>query len=234
MLAVRELGVSYAGATALDGVSLDVRTGELIALVGANGAGKSSLLAAVSGLHRPVSGSIRLGDDEISALPAHRISRLGLALVPEGRRLFAQLSVERNLLLGDFRGRDGEGRRQQLEHVFELFPVLSERLQQPAGTLSGGEQQMLALGRGLMGRPRLLMLDEPSLGVAPKLVSAIFDALRQVNEEGTTVLVIEQNVRRALELADRGYVIQSGRIVASGPSEKLLESDEVRRAYLGM
>lgn len=234
MLAVRELGVSYAGATALDGVSLDVRTGELIALVGANGAGKSSLLAAVSGLHRPVSGSIRLGDDEISALPPHRISRLGLALVPEGRRLFAQLSVERNLLLGDFRGRDGERRRQQLEHVFELFPVLSQRLQQPAGTLSGGEQQMLALGRGLMGRPRLLMLDEPSLGVAPKLVSAIFDALRQVNEEGTTVLLIEQNVRRALELADRGYVIQSGRVVASGPSEKLLESDEVRRAYLGM
>lgn len=234
MLEVRDLSLSYAGATALDGVSLRVEESELVALVGANGAGKSSLLSAISGLHRPVQGSVVLRGIEVSELPAHRISRLGLALVPEGRRLFPHLSVERNLLLGDFGGRDARARATQLEHVFALFPVLSARLGQAAGTLSGGEQQMLALGRALMGRPGLLMLDEPSLGVAPKLVSAIFAALEQVNEEGTTVLLIEQNVRRALELADRGYVLQSGRVVAAGSASDLLGSDRVRTAYLGM
>lgn len=234
MLTVRELRLNYAGAIALDGVNVDVQEGELVTLVGANGAGKSSLLAAISGLHRPVEGSICLQGSEISSLPAHRISRLGVALVPEGRRLFAQLSVERNLLLGDFRGRDPQRRATQLEQVFQLFPVLAKRLSQPAGTLSGGEQQMLALGRALMGRPQLLMLDEPSLGVAPKLASSIFAALAQINEDGTTVLLIEQNVRRALELADRGYVIQSGRVVTSGAARDLLDSDQVRRAYLGI
>jgi branched-chain amino acid transport system ATP-binding protein len=234
MLEVENLFLDYDGAHALAGVTLEVRTGEVVALVGSNGAGKSSLLKAISGLHRPVHGSVRFDGAQISELAAHRVSRLGIRLVPEGRRLFSQLSVRRNLMLGAYTERDPGTRERDFTTVIELFPVLAERMQQAAGTLSGGEQQMLALGRALMGRPRLLMLDEPSLGVAPKPVAEIFDALVRIRDQGTTVLIVEQDIRRALAFADRAYVLQTGRIVASGPASELMRSDELRRAYLGI
>ncbi len=233
MLEVKDVHLDYDGAVALRGVDLRVARGELVALVGSNGAGKSSLMAGISGLHRPIRGSVRFEGTEISRLPPHKVSGLGIALVPEGRRLFAHLTVMRNLMLGGYR-RDRSERRRDLERVFALFPVLSERTRQPAGTLSGGEQQMLALGRALMARPKLLMLDEPSLGVAPKLVARILDVLGEIRASGTTILLVEQDVRAALEMADRGYVLQSGRVVTSGEAEELRESEEVRRAYLGI
>lgn len=234
MLTVDELSVDYGGVIALRGVHINVTEGEVVALVGANGAGKSSLLAAVSGLHRPVGGSIFFRGRQISALPAHRVAPLGLALVPEGRRLFGHLTVRENLALGAYHQRDVTRRRADMEYVCELLPVLRDRVNQRAGTLSGGEQQMVALGRALMSRPRLLMLDEPSLGLAPKVVARLFEALGAIRDAGTTILLVEQNLRLALEFASRAYVLQSGRIVQSGPADKLRASDEVRRAYLGM
>lgn len=234
MLEVQGLTLDYAGVIALRGVDLQVDEGELVALVGANGAGKTSLLAAVSGLHRPVGGSIRLSGEEISSAPAHRIVRLGAALVPEGRRLFAQQTVRQNLMLGAYHERDERTRQGNLARVHELFPILAERADQPAGTLSGGEQQMVALGRALMGRPRLLMLDEPSLGIAPKFAQLIFGVLREIRAAGTTILLVEQNLHAALALADRAYVLQTGSVVLSGPAAELAKSDEVRRSYLGL
>ncbi len=233
MLSVRGLRVDYAGVLAVRGVDFDVAEHEFVALVGANGAGKSSVLAALSGLHRPVGGTITFDGHEISRLPAHRIARLGVSLVPEGRRLFAHLSVARNLSLGAF-GRDPSRRQALTERVFALFPVLARRLDQAAGTLSGGEQQMLAIGRALMAEPRLLMLDEPSLGVAPKLVDDLFSVVRDLHAAGTTVLLVEQHVHRALEMADRAYVLQTGVVAQAGPARALLDTDEIRRAYLGM
>jgi branched-chain amino acid transport system ATP-binding protein len=234
MLSVRDLTLDYAGVVALRGVALDVDEGELVALVGANGAGKSSLLAAICGLHRPVGGSIRFRGREIGRLPAHRIARLGAALVPEGRRLFAQQTVRENLALGAYHLHDAAEQARRLSEVHELFPILAERAEQRAGTLSGGEQQMVALGRALMSHPALLMLDEPSLGIAPKYAQAMFDVLAQLRARGTTMLLVEQNLHAALKLADRAYVIQTGSIVTSGPADELAESDDVRRSYLGL
>ncbi|RKR92963.1 amino acid/amide ABC transporter ATP-binding protein 2 (HAAT family) [Micromonospora pisi] len=233
MLGVADLHVDYGGVVALRGVDLRVDQGELVALVGANGAGKSTLLKAVSGLHRPVRGTVTFLGEEIGDLPAFRIARRGAVLVPEGRRLFGQQSVLQNLLLGGYHRTEVE-REAELTRVYELFPVLAERSGQRAGTLSGGEQQMVALGRALMSRPKLLMLDEPSLGISPKFTRMIFEVLAEIRRSGTTVLLVEQNLRAALELADRAYVLQTGRVVMSGPADELAGSDEVRRSYLGL
>ncbi len=234
LLEVHNLHVDYGGAAALRGVSLSVEDGEMVSIVGANGAGKTTLLAATVGLAKVSRGSVRFRGQELVGLPAHRVARLGITLVPEGRRLFPGLPVWRNLLLGAYSQRDQGLRREAFDTVYGLFPVLGERRAQAAGTLSGGEQQMLAIGRGLMARPRLLLLDEPSLGIAPMLVDRIFAALGAINARGVTVLLVEQRLQQALQLAERSYVLQTGRVVASGPSRELLASDEVRRAYLGI
>jgi len=234
MLTVSDLRVSYQDAPAVNGVSLSLSEGELVSLVGSNGAGKSSVLAAISGLHRPIGGTVVFDGHDISRLPAHAIARRGLALVPEGRRLFAHQTVRANLILGAYLQRDPAVRESTLERVFEMFPVLGQRLTQKAGMLSGGEQQMLALGRALMSRPRLLVLDEPSLGIAPRTANLIFDAISQVRAEGVTVLLVEQNLRAAMRLSDRLYVLQTGSLVLSGTAEELEESPLIRRAYLGL
>lgn len=233
MLTVTDLHVDYAGVVALRGVDLRVEPGELVALVGANGAGKSTLLAAVSGLHRPVRGTVTFLDEDVSGLPAYRIARRGAVLVPEGRRLFGHQTVLQNLLLGGYH-RTTQEREADLTRVYELFPILAERSGQRAGTLSGGEQQMVALGRALMSRPKLLMLDEPSLGISPRFTTMIFEVLAEIWRTGTTILLVEQNLRAALELADRAYVLQTGEVVMSGPADELASSDEVRRSYLGL
>lgn len=234
LLAVEDLRVSYGGVPALHGVSFEVYPGEVVALVGANGAGKSTTLRAISGLVPADSGSIRLEDRLLNRLPPHAITALGVAHVPEGRRIFSRLSVLQNLLLGSYTQAARSAEQQTLEEVLALFPRLRERLHQPAGTLSGGEQQMLAIGRGLMLRPRLLMLDEPSLGLAPLVVEGIFDVVRTLSASGMTILLIEQNVQETLTLAHRAYVLQVGQIVATGAGSDLLQSDLVRRAYLGL
>jgi branched-chain amino acid transport system ATP-binding protein len=234
MLRVQDLRLDYDGVIGLAGVDIQVSDGEFVALVGANGAGKSSLLAAVAGLHRPVGGQIVFDGRNISALAAHEVARLGVALVPEGRHLFPRLSVRKNLMLGAYRQRNPGHREQDLERVLSLFPILEERFQLPAGRLSGGEQQMVALGRALMARPKLLMLDEPSLGVAPLLTQRIFEALKQVNVTGTTVLLVEQNLHAALRMSTRAYVLQTGRVVMGGSAHELSNSDDVKKAYLGL
>ncbi len=235
MLVVDKLSVSYDEAPALRQVSLEVKQGELVAIIGANGAGKSTLLKAIAGLLQPDSGSIQFQGQELVGRPPYEIVRMGLALTPEGRRLFSRMSVYENLLVGATPNRDQEARQALMEEVFDLFPRLKERQKQKAGTLSGGEQQMLAIGRSLMSQPRLLMLDEPSLGLMPLLVDQILETLQRLNQErGMTILLVEQNVREALEIAHRGYVLQSGRIVAEDEAQALLRSDLVRRAYLGI
>ena len=233
MLKVRDLHLDYGGVVALRGVNLDVAEGELVALVGANGAGKSSLLAAVSGLHRPIRGTVEFQGTDLSRLPAHRVARLGAVLVPEGRRLFAHQTVLQNLLLGAYH-QPAEHHDADLRRVYRLFPVLAERASQRAGTLSGGEQQMVALGRALMSRPRLLMLDEPSLGISPKYTQLVFEVLAEIRAGGTTMLLVEQNLAAALALADRAYVLQTGAVVTSGPAAELAASADVRKAYLGL
>jgi branched-chain amino acid transport system ATP-binding protein len=231
-LRVLDLTAGYGGLPALHGVSLEAKRGEIVALVGANGAGKSTLLRAVAGLLQPAAGRIEHEGRRIDGRPAHEIVRSGIAYVPEGRHLFGRLTVLDNLLLGAFTHHDGRG--QALDEVTALFPVLKERSSQLAGTLSGGEQQMLAIGRGLMSRPSILLLDEPSLGIAPKLVARIYEALQAINRKGLTLLLVEQNVRAALACASRAYVLQTGRIVREGSSAELLGSDLVRRAFLGL
>ncbi len=234
MLRVRDLHVSHGRVPALHGLSLEVAAGQIAAVVGANGAGKSTLLRAIAGLNRVDSGAIELEGRPVHGLKPHRRVPLGLSLVPEGRRLFPRLTVARNLELGAYTRRDRSEVAASLAFVLDTFPFLKERLAQLAGTLSGGEQQMLAIGRGLMSRPRLLMLDEPSWGVAPILVTKIFETLQAINRTGVTILLVEQNVKRALSIAHRATVVQTGRVVAEGPAAELLGSDLVRRAYLGL
>jgi len=234
ILSVDELHVAYGGVQAVRGVSLEVRAGEITALLGANGAGKSSTLLAIVGSVRARSGRVRFADDDVTGLSPDVLVRRGMALIPEGGRVFARQPVEQNLRLGAYVVADDAIYHERIERVYALFPRLAERRKQIAGTLSGGERQMLAIGRALMSGPRLLLVDEPSLGLAPRLVEAMFDALANLNRGGTSILLVEQNVVRALELASRAYVMQSGRIALSGSGQQIGASDEVRRAYLGM
>jgi branched-chain amino acid transport system ATP-binding protein len=235
MLEIRDLRVRYGSIEALRGVSLTVGAGELVALIGSNGAGKSTCLKAITGILRPVEGSIRLEGQELAAEPAHRIVARGVALVPEGRRLFGDQTVMDNLLLGAYRRRRGgdAGMRSRAEEYLDRFPILRERRSTPAGSLSGGQQQMLAISRGLMASPRLLLLDEPSLGLAPLLVRQVFDIIRDLKRAGRTVLLVEQMANLALRVADRAYILEQGRIVLEGTSDALLANPEVARGYLG-
>jgi branched-chain amino acid transport system ATP-binding protein len=233
VLEIRDLEAAYGDARALAGVTLSVGPGEIVALLGPNGAGKSTLLKAVAGLLPPRAGTIHWESEDLRRLGAHRIVERGLALVPEGRRLFASMTVEENLALGAFAPRARAQKRASLERVYALFPVLSERRRTIVRALSGGQQQMVAVGRALMASPRLLMLDEPSLGIAPRLVVSIFEALAEINRSGVAVFLVEQNVQAALTLAHRAYLLESGRIVGQGAGAELLQDPHVRRAYLG-
>jgi len=234
LLTVDHLSVAYGAIRALRDVSINIQTGEIVALIGSNGAGKTTLLRTISGLLRPTDGAIRWQGDPLHTLPPHRIVRMGVCHVPEGRQIFANLGVRENLILGAYsQPHDKSARLAAMERVFEMFPILAERRHQNAGTLSGGEQQMLAIGRALMGKPKLLLLDEPSLGLAPLIVRKIFQIIRDINAQGTTILLVEQNAHMALTTAHRGYVLQSGHVQLSGPSKQLLEDPEVKRAYLG-
>ncbi|MEW6659437.1 MAG: ABC transporter ATP-binding protein [Thermodesulfobacteriota bacterium] len=233
MLTLKSVQAGYGKLTVLKGISLHVRPGEVVTLIGGNGAGKSTALRAVSGLLPPWRGAVEFDGTDLTRLPPERIVALGLALVPEGRRVFASLSVTANLELGAFHRQDQKQVRLDLAAIQERFPLLQERAAQPAGTLSGGEQQILAICRALMSRPRLLMLDEPSMGLAPRMVSLVYQILRELKDEGTTLLLIEQNARAALKLADRGYVLETGRIILDGDAGELQEDPEVQRAYLG-
>jgi len=235
LLTVRDLRVSYGGIQALRGVTLDVHEGEIVTLIGANGAGKTTLLRTISGLVRPNSGMVDfVGECDIGKEPAHKIVKRGLCHVPEGRIVFANLSVRENLQLGAYLRKDGAEVAKDLEAMYDLFPRLRERMSQSAGTLSGGEQQMLAIARALMGRPRVLLMDEPSLGLAPLLVQEIFRTIREINAKGTTILLVEQNAHMALSVAHRGYVLETGEIVLSGPAGELAADENVRKAYLGL
>jgi branched-chain amino acid transport system ATP-binding protein len=233
LLQIQDVAVYYGGIQALKGVSLHLEVGELLAIVGANGAGKTTLLRTVSGVLRARSGSIRFDGRDVTRLPPHAIVGLGIAHSPEGRQLFGGLTVVENLRLGAVQRSDRAAVEHDFEYVFELFPILRERRQQRAGTLSGGEQQMLAIGRALMARPRLLLLDEPSLGLAPLLVERIFDVIARLKSERVTLLLVEQNARMALEVADRAYVMETGRIKLTGSAAELAANPEVERAYLG-
>jgi branched-chain amino acid transport system ATP-binding protein len=233
MLETRAARVAYGAAPALWDVSLHVAPGELVVVVGPNGAGKSTLINTMGGLHRLAAGALLIDHQDISRLPPHRFCDKGIAIVPEGRRLFTGLSVQENLELGSFRHQARQARVETMEEVCTLFPMLRERLKVPAGALSGGQQQMVAIARGLMARPRFLLLDEPSLGLSPLIVQDVFLAVREVNARGVAVLLVEQNVATALRIAQRAYVLDEGRIVAEGPPETLLAQDHIRRAYLG-
>ena len=232
ILKVENMNVYYGAIHAIKGISFHVDQGEVVTLIGANGAGKSTTLQTVSGLLRSRTGSIQFCGENISNVPSHKIVEKGLAQVPEGRRIFLQMSVEENLEMGAYT-QSSSGVEADLEKVYTQFPRLKERRRQIAGTLSGGEQQMLAIGRALMSHPRLLMLDEPSMGLAPILVEQIFDIIRQLHEEGTTILLVEQNAQMALSVADRAYVMETGKITLSGTGAELAASDEVKKAYLG-
>lgn len=234
LLEVESLHTYYGNIHALKGISLTVEKGEVVSLIGSNGAGKSTTLKTISGLLRPHQGSIRLDGEELVDIPPHEITKMGVIHVPEGRRCFAQLSVQENLEMGAYTRNDKEGILSDLERIYALFPRLKERRKQFAGTLSGGEQQMLAMGRGLMSRPLVLLLDEPSMGLAPVLVDGIFDVIRQLHEGGTTILLVEQNARMALDVADRGYVLQTGEIVLQNDATALQNDPEVQRIYLGL
>ncbi len=233
MLTVESLDVYYGAVHALKGVTLEARSGEIVTLIGANGAGKTTLLRTISGLIRPRAGTIRLEGRDITRTPAHEIVGLGISQAPEGRMVFANLSVEDNLELGAYRRRDRAAIRTDFEAVYRLFPRLLERRRQTAGTLSGGEQQMLAIGRALMSRPRLILLDEPSLGLAPLLVREIFRTIQEINLGGVTVLLVEQNAHMALSVAGRGYVLETGRVLLEDAAPRLLQNEDVKKAYLG-
>jgi branched-chain amino acid transport system ATP-binding protein len=234
LLEVEDLQVHYGAVHALHGVSLRVEEGEIVTLIGSNGAGKSTTLRAISGMVRPSAGAITLRGESIGGRPAHEIVRLGVAHSPEGRGVFANLTVDENLAAGAFIRSDRAGIAEDRDRVFALFPRLKERLRQLAGTMSGGEQQMLAMGRALLSRPKILLLDEPSLGLAPQVVQTIFQIIREINAAGTTILLVEQNAHQALHTAHRAYVLEVGRIALQGDATALAASDEVRKAYLGV
>ena len=233
MLKVNDLKVRYGMIEAIKGISFEVADGQIVTLIGANGAGKTTTMHTISGLIRAASGSIELDGKDITKIPAHKIVEMGIAQCPERRRVFALQSVEDNLLLGAYSRKDKEGIAKDLENVYSLFPRLLERKQQLAGTLSGGEQQMLAMGRALMAKPKIMLLDEPSMGLSPLLVREIFDIIKDINSQGVTILLVEQNAKMALSIADRAYVIETGRIVMSGTGDELLNSEDIKKAYLG-
>lgn len=233
MLKVDNIDVYYGAIHAIKGISIEVPKGEIVTLVGSNGAGKSTTLRTISGLMKPKNGTILFEDKNIVGVPAHKIVGMGLCQVPEGRHVFANMSVMENLELGAYLRNDKDGIARDLEDVFKKFPRLLERKEQISGTLSGGEQQMLAMGRALMSRPRLLLLDEPSMGLAPLLVKEIFNIIKEINESGTTVLLVEQNANMALSIADKAYVLETGRIALAGTAQELASSEAVRKAYLG-
>jgi branched-chain amino acid transport system ATP-binding protein len=234
LLEVSSLTTTYQGLVALDEASLDVAPGEIVVVAGANGAGKSTLLKSIAGMEKPRSGKVTFAGERIDGLAPHLVTKRGIAFVPENRRLFPRLSVADNLRLGSYLFRGEADREAPIERVFTLFPRLRERLEQRAETLSGGEQQMLAIARALMTRPKLLMLDEPSQGIAPKLVDEVFEAILATRQAGVTVLLVEQRLSESLEIADRGFILQTGKVILSGPSAALRDNAEVRRAYLGM
>ena len=234
MLEARELRVSYGAAPAISGVNLSVAAGSLVVVVGPNGAGKTTLINAIAGLHRPDGGNLRIDGTSLIGMPAHRYCDHGIALVPEGRRLFTGLTVRENLEIGSYRAAARARRAESLARICTLFPVLEARLEAPAGVLSGGQQQMLAIGRALMAQPKLLLLDEPSLGLAPAIVLELFRIIREVNARGVAVLLVEQNVAAALDIAHRAYVLEEGRIVAEGAPRELAAQPHIQRAYLGL
>ena len=231
LLEVDDIEVRYGAIRAIKGITFEVDEGEVVALLGANGAGKTTTQKTISGMMRPALGEIRFDGERIDGLPAHELIHRGICHVPEGRRVFPLMSVAENLEMGAYRFKKPD--QTVFDHVMDLFPRLQERINQNAGTLSGGEQQMLALGRAMMGKPRLLLLDEPSMGLAPLIVQKIFEIVKEINDEGVTVLIVEQNAAQALSLADRGYVLETGEIVLSGAGEDLLADDRIRAAYLG-
>jgi branched-chain amino acid transport system ATP-binding protein len=234
ILSVDELQVSYGVIKAVKGVTLSVEEGSIVTIIGSNGAGKSTTLGAISGLIRPSGGSVSFRGININKLGAARTARRGISLVPEGRRIFSNLSVRENLLMGAYNRKDKSEVEENFEMVFSLFPVLRERLKQSGGTLSGGEQQMLAIGRSLMANPDLVMMDEPSLGLAPIVVEEVFQAIHELNSKGVTILLVEQNAAKALEISEYAYVLETGKITLEGPAKELLESEEVRKVYLGI
>ncbi len=233
MLHVDNLVVRYGMIEAIKGISFDVNDGEIVTLIGANGAGKTTTMHAISGLIRPYSGSIEFDGKNLVKVPSHKIVELGIAQCPERRRVFSSQSVEDNLLLGAYLRKDSKAINEDLKMVYDLFPRLLERKKQLSGTLSGGEQQMLAMGRALMAKPKIMLLDEPSMGLSPLLVKEIFDIIKDINSKGVTILLVEQNAKMALSIADRAYVIETGKIVTSGTGEELLYSDDIKKAYLG-
>ena len=233
LLVIDDLHVSYGAISAVKGISLTVYPGEIVTLIGGNGAGKSTTMRTISGLLKPKKGTITFEGNDITGVKGNEVAKLGIAQSPEGRRIFPRMTVHENLELGAFMRRDKAGINDDIDHVFELFPRLKERITQKAGTMSGGEQQMLAMGRALMSRPRLLLLDEPSMGLAPLLVETVFNTIKTVNKEGTTVLLVEQNALVALNIANHGYVLETGHISLDGPAKELAVNDEVRKAYLG-
>lgn len=232
LLSVNDLHVSYGAIKAVRGISFDIKKGEIVTLIGANGAGKSTTLNTIAGLIKPDEGVVEFKGESIVGVKAHKIVERGLALCPEGRRVFAQMSVAENLDMGGYTRSDAEN-RETIEHVYERFPRLRERMEQSAGTLSGGEQQMLAMGRALMSHPKTILMDEPSMGLSPKLVKEIFSIIRKLHEQGITVLLVEQNAKMALSIADRAYVLETGRITMEGDAKELLNNEQVRKAYLG-
>jgi branched-chain amino acid transport system ATP-binding protein len=234
LLEARHLAIAYGDATAVWDASLQVGHGEVVSVIGPNGAGKSTLVNTIAGLQRARSGELRFAGVDLIAVPPHLVCRHGIALVPEGRRLFTRMSVEENLEIGCYRVEARRVRAETLERVYRLFPILRERRRQVAGALSGGQQQMVAIGRALMARPRLLLLDEPSLGLAPAVVQQMFEIIRAIHDEGVAILLVEQNVVRALEIADRAYVLEEGRVVADGPSSVLRQQSRIQEAYLGL
>jgi branched-chain amino acid transport system ATP-binding protein len=231
MLSVNDVEVRYGAVPAIRNLSINVDRGEIVTMLGANGAGKTTTLRMISGLHRPFSGTVTLEGEDITTTPAHHLVEMGLSHIPEGRRIFGTMSVIENLEMGAFRRKGNYS--SEFDHIFSLFPVLGERRKQLGGTLSGGEQQMLAIGRALMAKPRILLMDEPSLGLAPKIIAAIFEIITQIRSEGVTILLVEQNANQALRIADRGYVLENGHVLYQDTAPALLGDDRIRRAYLG-